>query len=114
MRIAFTYAALNQVEVNAAYIQIAFLQAPASERHYIICGTEFGLENIGKRALIKRALYGGKSARSDFWQHSRSCIQFLVLNRVRQNRNFSVEKLLKRMGQTTGRSYSFRWMMHIV
>jgi len=53
MRIAFTYAALNQVEVNAAYIQIAFLQAPASERHYIICGTEFGLENIGKRALIK-------------------------------------------------------------
>ena len=49
----------------------ANLQAPASEKHYIICGPEFGIENVGKRAIIVRALYGGKSAGSDYWRHVR-------------------------------------------
>ena len=39
---------------------------------------EFGLENVGKIALIKRALYGGKSAGRDFWEHLRNCMQFLT------------------------------------
>ena len=77
VRIALTYAALNNVDVMAADIQNAYLQAPASERHYIICGAEFGLENVGKVALIKRALYGGKSAGADFWRHLRTCMEFL-------------------------------------
>ena len=34
-------------------------------KHYIICGREFGLEHVGKRALIVRALYGGKTAGRD-------------------------------------------------
>ncbi len=49
--IAFTYAALHGIEVLAADIRNAYLQAPTSEKHYIMCG-EFGLENVGKRALI--------------------------------------------------------------
>ena len=28
-------------------------------------------------ALIRRALYGGKSAGKDFWEHLRSCMEFL-------------------------------------
>ena len=32
---------------------------------------EFGLENIGKIAVIVRALYGGKSANVDYWRHVR-------------------------------------------
>ena len=36
-----------------------------------------GLENVGKVALIKRALYGGKSAGRDFWEHLRNCMEFL-------------------------------------
>lgn len=39
VRIAFTYTALN-------------LQAPLSQKDYIICGAEFGIENMGKVALI--------------------------------------------------------------
>ena len=50
----------------AADIQSAYLQAPLSQKHYVICGAEFGLENVGKVALIRRALYGGKSDRRDF------------------------------------------------
>jgi hypothetical protein len=47
------------------------------EKHYIICGEEFGLENVGKRAIIVRALYGGKAAGRDFWHHLRSCMEHL-------------------------------------
>ena len=69
VRIAFTYAALNDLDICAADIRNAYLQAPSSQKDYIICGPEFGLENVGKVALIHRALYGGKSAGRDFRNH---------------------------------------------
>ena len=72
--IAFTYAALNGLPVFGADIQNAFLQAPISEKHYIICGPEFGLENVGKIAIIVKALYGGKSAGADYWKHVRKAM----------------------------------------
>jgi hypothetical protein len=56
VHIAFTYAALNGVDICAANIRNAYLQAPSSQKGFIICGAEFGLENIGKSALIHRAL----------------------------------------------------------
>ena len=62
VRIALTYTTLNDIDVNAADIRNAYIQAPTSEKHYITCGPEFGLENVGKRALIYRALYSGKSS----------------------------------------------------
>jgi hypothetical protein len=77
VRIAFTYAALNDVDICAADIRNAYLQAPSSQKDFIICGPEFGLENVGKCALIHRALYGGKSAGADFRNHLRSCMRHL-------------------------------------
>ena len=77
VRIAFTYAALNGLDICAGDIRNAYLQAPSSQKDYIICGPEFGLENVGKVALIHRALYGGKSAGRDFRNHLRSCMHFL-------------------------------------
>jgi hypothetical protein len=77
VRIAFTYAALNDLDVMAADVQNAYLQAPSSEKHYIICGDEFGEEHRGKVAIIRRALYGGKSAGRDYWLHMRSCMGHL-------------------------------------
>ena len=71
IRIALTYASLNTLQVYAADIQNAYLQAPSSQRHYIECGAEFGKENIGRKTLIKRALYGGKTAGRDFRNHLR-------------------------------------------
>ena len=38
VRIALTYAALNGLEVCAADIQNAYLQAPSSQKDYITCG----------------------------------------------------------------------------
>jgi hypothetical protein len=77
IRIAFTYAALNGLEIFAADIRNAYLQAPSSQKDFIICGNEFGIENVGKVALIHRALYGGKSAGKDFRNHLRSCMRHL-------------------------------------
>ena len=77
VRIALTYAALNGLDVVAADIRNAYLQAPSSQKDYIICGPEFGLENQGKKALITRALYGGKAAGKDFRNHLRSCMRHL-------------------------------------
>ena len=77
IRIMFTYAALNNLDICAADIKSAYLQAPTSEKHYIVCGPEFGPEKEGKVALITRALYGGKCAGSDYWRHMRKCMRLL-------------------------------------
>jgi len=52
VRIAFTCAALNDLDVMAADILSACLQAPSSQKDCIICGPEFGVENVGEKALI--------------------------------------------------------------
>jgi len=77
VKIALPYTALNGLDVPAADIRNAYLQAPSSEKHYIVCGAEFGLEKVGKTALIKRALYGDKSAGRDFRNHLRLCMDHL-------------------------------------
>ena len=77
IRIIFTYAAVNGLDIYAADIKSAYLQAPTSEKHFILCGDEFPLEMQGRIALIKRALYGGKSAGSDYWKHMRTCMEHL-------------------------------------
>jgi hypothetical protein len=69
MRIAFTYAALNGVDVCAADIKNAYLQAPSSCKDYITCGPEVGLKDVGKVALIHCALYGEKLAGRGFRNH---------------------------------------------
>ena len=77
VRIAFTYATLNGLDILAANIQNAYLNAPTSESFYIMCGPEFGTENIGKKAIVKRALYGTKSASRDFCNHLHNCMSHL-------------------------------------
>jgi hypothetical protein len=77
VRIALTYTALNGLEVCAADIRNAYLQAPSCGKDYIICGPEFGVEKQGKMALIHTALYGGKSAGRDVRNHLRSCMHHI-------------------------------------
>jgi hypothetical protein len=60
IRISLTYADLLGLPVIGADICNAYLQAPSLEKHFIICGPEFGIENGGCVALIWKALYGGK------------------------------------------------------
>jgi hypothetical protein len=80
VRIALSYAALNDIPICACDVQNAYLQAPSSEKHYDVCGPKFGLENVGKHAIIVRALYGGKSAGADYWRHVRSAMEEMGLS----------------------------------
>ena len=72
--IALTYALLNNLPVFGYDIQNAYLQALTTEKHYIICGPEFGLENVGKKELIVCALYGGNYAGANYWRHVRAAM----------------------------------------
>lgn len=100
VRIALTYAALNDIDVCACDIKNAYLQAPSSEKHYIICGIEFGLEHVGKVALIRRALYGGKSSGADFWKHLRSCMNHLGFKSCRGDPDIWMRPAQKDDGST--------------
>ena len=62
VRIAFLVAALNNLDIMAADIGNAYLNARTREKIFIVCGKEFGDEFIGRKAIIVRALYGLKSS----------------------------------------------------
>ena len=85
VRILLTYAALNALDICAADVKGAYLQAPTSEKHFIICGPEFGPQLEGTIAVITRALYGGKSAGSDYWKHMRRCMSKLGFTSCRDD-----------------------------
>jgi hypothetical protein len=65
VRIALTFAALNDLDIFACYIQNAFLTAPCREKLYTVAGPEFGSDE-GKIMIVVRALYGLKSAGATF------------------------------------------------
>ena len=60
VRIAFTYAALNELDIMAADIGNAYLQAPTSGKYYTKLGPEFGPDYEGRIAYIVQAAYGLK------------------------------------------------------
>ena len=77
-----------------------------SVKHYIICGPEFGEENIGKQALIVRVLYGGKISGADFWHHLCSCCKIsLVSNHAWLTLMYGKVKLPGRTVANTGRDW---------
>ena len=73
IHIGVTHAALLGLLVIGADICNAYLQAPRLEKHFIICGPEFGIKNENRVALICQALYSGKVAGCDFWHHHWDC-----------------------------------------
>ena len=85
--ITFTYAALNGLDVCAGDIRNACLQTPSSQKDYLVCNSEFGLENVRRVALIRRALYRGKCAGLNLRNHLRFCMRHLDLTSCLVNPN---------------------------
>ena len=78
IRILLMYASLHKVDVMAADIINAYLQAPTYEKHFIICDADLhGIEHAGKRAMFVRALYGSKLSGRHFCMHLRACMDNL-------------------------------------
>ncbi len=65
MRLALTFASLNDLEVKVGDVLNAYITAPVKEKVWTILGPQFGLDS-GKSAVIVRALYGLKSAGAAF------------------------------------------------
>ena len=71
------HATLKGLDIFSIGTGNACLQAPSSEKHCIMCITDFGIEHEGKSVLTVRAAHGSKSAGRDFRNHLRSCMSFL-------------------------------------
>ena len=84
----------------AADVQNAYLQAPTSENNFVICGPEFGIENIGKKSIITRALYGRKVSRRDFWHHLQSCMKFLGFEYSQADPDVLMRESVQKYGST--------------
>ena len=61
IRIALMTADLQVLHLLESYTRKEYFQAPSSEKHFIICVLEFGLELQLKLAMVVRELYGGGS-----------------------------------------------------
>ena len=68
IRIALLYAALNDLDILSGDVAAVYLNAPASEKVYFQCGTEFGhLE--GRLAVLTKVLYGLKTSTRAWQMH---------------------------------------------
>lgn len=65
VRIMLLIAALNDLDILGADVKNAFLTAPNLEKCWMKAGPEFGSEE-GKTFIVRRALYGLKSASASF------------------------------------------------
>lgn len=68
VRIAFTYAALNGLDILAGDVQNAYLNAPTKEKCWFKAGKEFG-SRAGRPVKIVRALYGLRSSAARWRDH---------------------------------------------
>jgi hypothetical protein len=68
VRLALTIAALNDLEVKVGDVLNAYITAPVKEKVWTVLGPEFG-PDVGRSAIIVRALYGLKSAGAAFRAH---------------------------------------------
>ena len=75
IRIAFTVAALNDLEVLSADVSGAYLSATAAEKVYTTAGSEFGPDKAGRPVLITRALYGLRSSGKAWRDHMASTLR---------------------------------------
>ena len=75
VRIGFMLAALNGVDVTAADIAGAYLNAPCHEKICTLCGLEFGKEYEGRYAVITKALYGLKTSAFAWREHLSTTLQ---------------------------------------
>ena len=105
IQILLTHSAMNSVSIMAADVCNPYLQSPTSENHFIICGPEFGIENISKKYIITRALNGSKWGGIDFWHHLRICMNLLGLKSSRDDPDVWMRESVREDGVTKFHKY---------
>ena len=69
VRIILMIAALNDLDILAADVQNAYLNAPMKEKVYTMAGLKFGPSRVSLLVLIIHALYGLKSSGARWHDH---------------------------------------------
>ena len=75
--ISFTFDALDRVDMFLVNIRNACLQTPTSEKNYVTCSLDLGLENLRKRAITWREMCSIKYTSQGFRNHLRSYVTHL-------------------------------------
>ena len=86
VRIALMVAPINSLEVKLGKILNAYLQAPVTQEVWTTLDPEFG-KDVGKTAVIVRALNSQKSAGAAFGSHLARCMDFLGYESCKANPN---------------------------
>ena len=98
VRIAFTIAALNGLDVLAADCEGAYLNAPSRERTFTKCGPEFG-EYAGRYAIIVRALYGQRGSAASWRAKISEIIESLGYQMCRADNDVWMKKGVNAAGE---------------
>mmetsp|Transcript_34844 Transcript_34844/g.53422 ORF Transcript_34844/g.53422 Transcript_34844/m.53422 type:complete len:153 (-) Transcript_34844:1146-1604(-) len=85
VRIAFLYASSNDLDILACDINM-YLNAPCTEKIWTEAGPEFGSDN-GSVMIVKKALYGLKSAGNSWAATLTATLASMDLVRSRANPN---------------------------
>ena len=78
--IALSCADLDEFPICTCDVQNSYLQAPSSEKYYVVCSQEFGLENVGKHAIVVRAIYVGEYPRDEHFRHALCSMEEIVFS----------------------------------
>ena len=74
VQVAFTIAALNDLDVLAVDVQNAYLNAPMRECCEMTAGLEWGTSNLNWPILITYVIYGLKSSAARWREHISSTL----------------------------------------
>jgi hypothetical protein len=95
VKILLTLASLNNLKILAADISNAYLNADCAENVCFKAGKEFG-EREGQWAVVKRSLYGLKSAGASFGANLARCLEEdLKFKRCKGDRDVWMRKATK-------------------
>ncbi len=98
IRLAFMLASLNGLEVLQADVEGAYLNAKSTEKLFTVSGPEFG-EFAGRRAIIRRALYGTKSAAASWRAAISKVIEGLGFKMCRADNDVWMRKGFNKAGE---------------
>ena len=94
----FLATTLNDLNVLAADVQNAYLNAPTSEKVYTIAGLDFRASNVSRPIRIVRALYGLKSLGAHWWEHMASSLRDTEFVSCKADPNVWMKAVIKSNG----------------
>jgi hypothetical protein len=88
VRFTFLLAALNDLDILAADVQNAYLNAPTTEKVYTTAGEEFGADKKGRPLIIVRALYSLKSSGARWRDHMANTLVTVATRAVKRTQMY--------------------------